>query len=270
MNLKKDLKKLNKLKMNCEKIRVIPKLEIKNQHLIKGVRYEGLRKVGDPVEVAKKYFEQGADQINIIDIVASLYSRDNLYDIINKITDQVFIPVCVGGGVKSVNHIRELLKSGADRVIINSEALRNPKFILEVSKTFGAQFLSISIEAKKFGTEYYCMMDHGREKSPKKVGDWLKELKNYQIGEVIISSIDNDGMEEGFDLELAKIANNAELKCSKVISGGAGNVIHVYELLNLIKFDGVSLGASLHFNKIKINELKNYLLKQKININTYD
>jgi cyclase len=256
--------------MKYEKIRIIPKLEIKNQYLIKGIRYEGLRKVGDPIEVAKRYFEEGADQININDIVASLYSRDNLYEVIDKITDQVFIPVCVGGGVKSIEHIRELLKSGADRVIINSEALRNPKFILEVSKTFGAQFLSISIEAKKIGTEYYCMMDHGRENSNKKVVDWLKELKNYQIGEVIINSIDNDGMEKGFDWELAKIADEAELKCSKVISGGAGNNIHIYQLLNSINFDGISLGASLHFNKIKINELKSYLLKQKINVNTYD
>jgi len=256
--------------MKYEKIRIIPKLEIKNQYLIKGIRYEGLRKVGDPIEVAKRYFEEGADQININDIVASLYSRDNLYEVIDKITDHVFIPVCVGGGVKSIEHIRELLKSGADRVIINSEALRNPKFILEVSKTFGAQFLSISIEAKKIGTEYYCMMDHGRENSNKKVADWLKELKNYQIGEVIINSIDNDGMEKGFDWELAKIADEAELKCSKVISGGAGNNIHIYQLLNSINFDGISLGASLHFNKIKINELKSYLLKQKINVNTYD
>ena len=113
-------------------------------------------------------------------------------------------------------------------------------------------------------------MDHGRENSNKKVVDWLKELKNYQIGEVIINSIDNDGMEKGFDWELAKIADEAELKCSKVISGGAGNNIHIYQLLNSINFDGISFGASLHFNKIKINELKSYLLKQKINVNTYD
>jgi len=256
--------------MNYEKIRIIPKLEIKNQYLIKGVRYEGLRKVGDPIEIAKKYFKQGADQINITDIVASLYSRENLYEIIDKITNQVFIPVCVGGGVKTIEHIRKLLKSGADRVIINSEALRNSKFIDEVCHTFGAQFLSISIEAKKIGTEYYCMMDHGRENSNKKVVDWLKELKNYQVGEVIINSIDNDGMEEGFDLELAKIAKSANLKCPKVMSGGAGSSIHIYQLLKHIHFEGISLAASLHFNKIKIDELKNYLLTKRINVNTYD
>ena len=137
--------------MSAEKIRIIPKLEIKNQYLIKGVRFEGLRKVGDPIEFAQKYYKEGADQINIIDIVASLYGRDNLYEIVNKITDKVFVPICVGGGIKNLDHIKKLLKSGADRIIINSEALRNKDFLNQVIKTFGSQFITVSIEAKKIG-----------------------------------------------------------------------------------------------------------------------
>ena len=251
--------------MKYEKIRIIPKLEIKNQYLIKGIRYEGLRKVGDPIEVAKRYFEEGADQININDIVASLYSRDNLYEVIDKITDQVFIPVCVGGGVKSIEHIRELLKSGADRVIINSEALRNPKFILEVSKTFGAQFLSISIEAKKIGTEYYCMMDHGRENSNIKVAEWIDYLTKNNVGEIIINSVDNDGMECGFDISLLKISTK-DTKCPIVISGGAGTLDHFLEAAKSNCISGLSASSIFHFNKLKILELKKNLKKNDINI----
>ena len=129
---------MNKYK---EKVRIIPKLEIKNENLIKGVRFEGLRKVGNPVEFANDYYKSGADQINIVDIVASLYSRDNLYNIVNKITDKVFIPVCVGGGIKNIENIRQLLKSGADRVILNSSVLRNPNFLNEVMNIFGGQFI---------------------------------------------------------------------------------------------------------------------------------
>ena len=256
--------------MNYEKIRIIPKLEIKNQFLIKGIRYEGLRKVGNPIEVANNYYKQGADQLNIIDIVASLYSRENLYDIVNKITEKVFIPVCVGGGIKSIDNIKSLLKCGADRVIINSEALRNIEFIKKICETFGSQFITISIEAKKIGNEYYCMMDHGRENSNKKVFNWLQELTKYDPGEIIINSIDNDGMENGFDKELSKIVESVNFKCSKVISGGAGNLDHFYQILKEFKFEGISLATLLHFNKIKINDLKQYLLKKKININFND
>ena len=131
-----------------DKLRIIPKLEVKNSNLIKGLQYEGLRKIGNPVEYANRYYEEGADQINIIDIVSSLYSRDNLYEIIDKITEDIFIPICVGGGIQSIEHIVKLLNCGADRVIINSAALRNSEFLKEVANIFGSQFISVSIEAK--------------------------------------------------------------------------------------------------------------------------
>lgn len=254
--------------MYSEKIRIIPKLEIKNEFLIKGIRYEGLRKIGDPVEFANKYFDQGADQINIIDIVASLYSRDNLYQIVNKITEKVYIPVCVGGGIKTVENIKSLLKCGADRVIVNSEALRNSKFIKEICQIFGSQFLTISIEAKKIGNEYFCMMDHGRENSDKTVSNWLKELKKYDIGEIIINSIDNDGIENGFDLDLLGIVEKENIKCPKVISGGGGNLDHFSETINKFKVEGLSLATSLHFNKITIKDIKKHLISKNVNVNS--
>lgn len=139
------------------KLRIIPKLEVKNSNLIKGLQYEGLRKVGNPIDYASKYYDQGADQINIIDIVSSLYSRENIYEIIDKITENIFIPICVGGGIKTIDNIIKLLKCGADRVIINSEALRNKQFLNEVADIFGKQFISVSIEAKKINNDFYTL-----------------------------------------------------------------------------------------------------------------
>ena len=174
------------------KLRIIPKLEVKNSNLIKGLQYEGLRKIGNPIDYAKKYYDQAADQINIIDIVSSLYSRENLYEIIDKITENIFIPVCVGGGIKTIEHIIKLLNCGADRIIINSAALRNRKFLNDIAEIFGNQFISVSIEAKKIHGEYYCMMDHGRENSNIKVNDWIKYLTKNNVGEIIVNSVDND------------------------------------------------------------------------------
>jgi len=247
------------------KIRIIPKLEIKNSHLIKGLQYEGLRKVGDPIQFAEKYYKEGADQINIIDIVSSLYSRENIYDIVDKITNNIFVPICVGGGIQKIDHIVKLLKTGADRVIINSEGLRNNDFLKEVGNVFGKQFLSVSIEAKKFKNDYYCMMDHGRENSNIKVIDWVDYLSKNDVGEIIINSIDNDGMENGFDFSLLKIFEK-NLKCPLVISGGAGNLEHFLEVLKYKYIDGLSASTIFHFNKFNILDVKNALKKNNINI----
>ena len=250
-----------------EKIRIIPKLEIKNQYLIKGVRFEGLRKLGDPVKFAEEYYNNGADQINIIDIVASLYSRENLYEVVNKITEKVYIPICVGGGIKKIEHIQSLLKCGADRIIINSEALRRENFINEVVNIFGGQFISVSIEAKKINNKYYCMMDHGRENSNKTVSEWLNQLNKFPIGEIILNSIDNDGMENGFNEEIIKLLFESNISCSKVVCGGAGKEKDFLNILKKYKVEGVSAATSFHFSKINILKLKNFLFKNKLNIN---
>ncbi|WP_415271991.1 imidazole glycerol phosphate synthase cyclase subunit [Candidatus Pelagibacter sp. Uisw_121] len=249
-----------------QKIRIIPKLEIKNNHLIKGVKFEGLRKIGDPVLFAKKYYDEGADQINIIDIVASLYDRDNLFEIVDKITNNIFIPINVGGGIKNIEDIKKLLNVGADRIIINSEALRNINFIKELKNIFGDQFISISIEAKKINNNYYCMMDHGRENSNIKLKDWIIELNKLNVGEVIVNSIDNDGMENGFEDDLISEVHD-KINCPIVISGGASKVEDFYEAIKNYKIDGLCLSSALHFGKIKINEIKKYLLEKEITVN---
>lgn len=249
-----------------EKIRIIPKIEIKNEYLIKGIKYEGLRKIGDPVKFAYKYFKDHADQINIIDIVASLYTRNNLFNIINKITENIFIPICVGGGIKNINDIKSLLCVGADRIIINSEGIRNINFLREIKNIFGDQFLTVSIEAKKIKNEYFCMMDHGRENSNIRVIDWIKELHKIKIGEIIINSIDCDGMQCGFDYELAKlIPKNIEIPI--VFGGGAGKISDFENLINNFNFNGISAASCFHFNNISIKEIKKRLKTKRFNIN---
>lgn len=252
-----------------EKIRIIPKLETKNGFLIKGVKYEGLRRIGTIEEYILKYYNDHADQINIIDIVASLYSRDHLFKIIDKSIGCIDIPICVGGGVKTIDDIRQLLLAGADRVIINSEALKNPDFLKNVKNVFGNQFITVSIETKKIEGKYVCMMDHGRELSNYKLNEWILELEKLKIGEIIVNSIDNDGTNLGFDEELV---NEIESKINipLIYSGGLNDKNNILKLLNKKIFSGISLGSSLHFNNINIQEIKKFLYNENLSINLFD
>ena len=246
-----------------KKIRVISKLEIKNSFLIKGLQYEGLRKIGNPIDYGLKYFKDGIDQINIIDIVSSWYDRENLYDIVDKMTNNIFIPVCVGGGIKKIDHIKKLLNAGADRIILNSSVLRDRKFLEEVGNTFGFQFLSVSIEAKFMNNEFYCMMDHGRENI--RVSEWVEYLNQKQVGEIIINSVDNDGMEKGYNLDLVKLVEN-RINCPLVVSGGAGSLNDFYTAIKDYNIDGVCASSVFHFNRLNVKKLKEYLKSKKINI----
>jgi len=257
------------MKKKKEKIRLIPKLETKNGFLIKGVKYEGLRKVGNIDDFIVKYYKDHADQINIIDIVASLYSRDHLFQTLNKSIGLIDIPICVGGGVKTVDHIRQLLLAGADRVIINSEGLKNIEFLKDVKNIFGSQFISISIETKKIDGKYICMMNHGRDVSNFELVEWINELSKLQVGEIIINSIDHDGTNVGFDADLIKIINT-NVDIPLIYSGGLNNQENILELLKKELFSGISIGTALHFNDLSIIEIKNYLNENKININLFD
>lgn len=252
-----------------EKIRIIPKLETKNGYLIKGVKYEGLKKIGLIEDYILKYYNEHADQINIIDIVASLYSRDHLFVTLNKAIGLIDIPICVGGGVKNIDHIKKLLLAGADRVIINSEALKNIDFLKMIKNVFGNQFISVSIETKKIEGEYVCMMNHGRDVSNYKLIDWITELARLQIGEIIINSIDNDGTNLGFDEELvSKI--EAKTNIPLIYSGGLNEKKNILELLQKNIFSGISLGTSLHYNNNNILGVKRFLNENNVNINLFN
>jgi len=250
-----------------EKIRVIPRIEIKNNNLIKGVQYEGLRIIGDPYKYSKKYYEEGADQIIVMDIVASLYSRDNLFSTIDKLTKDIFIPITAGGGVKAIEDIKKLLSVGADRISINSHLFENPNLIEEVLNIFGSQFLTIVIEAKKIGNEYYCMKNHGRDNSGITVEKWIKYLKNKKFGELAIFSVDKDGMNNGPDEKLLEIVHKEKILVPLIYGGGLHEVENIGNIINKYELSGISLSSSLHFNKLNIDNLKKNLLKKGININ---
>ena len=248
-----------------QKIRIIPKLEIKNDHVIKGIQFDGLRKVGNPVELCKKYFKDGADQINIFDIVSSLYSRDQLYNFLDKITKDIFIPVNIAGGITNIDQIKKLLECGADRVIINSGALRNPQFISEIANIFGAQFLTVSIDVKKYNDRLYCMMDHGRENSNIEVEKWIKYLNSKNVAEIIITSIDNDGMQKGFDKNL--ISKLSPLVQSQlVVGGGVKNKEKKKKIISSYNVQGISAASVFHFDIESIKGIKKFLLSKNYNI----
>ena len=252
-----------------EKIRIIPKLEIKNNNLIKGIQYEGLRVIGNPKDYAKKYYNDGADQIIVTDIVASLYSRDNLFSTIDKLTSDIFIPITAGGGIKSIEDIRQLLKVGADRVLLNSFLFKNKDILDSISNIFGAQFLTVMVEAKKIDNDYYCMTNHGRENSGILVNKWLDYLSTKNFGELALYSVDNDGLNKGFDRDLLDILKSKKLNVPVIYGGGLNSEDNISRVIKNYELSGISLSTALHFNKLKIKSIKSYLKNKKFRINEF-
>ena len=210
--------------------RIIPRLDIKGQNLIKGINLEGLRVVGNPNEFAKKYYEQGADELIFMDNVASLYGRNNLYDVIHEATKNVFIPITVGGGIRSIKDANKVLRAGADKIAINTAAVRNPKIISELSKIFGSQCIVVSIEAKKINDKYWEVYTlNGREKTGINLIDWIKRIIECGAGEILLTSVDRDGTKKGFDTELIKVSSKI---CSipLIVSGGCGSLNDIIDL----------------------------------------
>jgi len=250
-----------------EKIRIIPKLEIKNNFLIKGMQFEGLRKIGDPKEFAKKYFDQGADQIIVLDIVASLYNRDNLFNIVDDLTKNVFIPITAGGGIRKVEDVKSLLKSGADRVSLNTAAFEDDNIIDKIQNIFGRQFLTIVIEARRIDGNYFCMTNHGRESSGITVKKWLKKLKKKNIAEIIITSVDKDGLNKGPDFDLLKVVRDEEMDCSVIYSGGLNTIDQISKVIKNFKLSGVAISSILHIDNLNIRNIKKNLKLKGINVN---
>ena len=231
--------------------RIISKLDVKGPNLVKGVCLEGLRVLGEPSLFAKKYFNQMIDEIIYHDCVASLYDRKNFLELIKKTSSNVFIPISVGGGIKSLKDIEKVLSSGADKVFINSAAIKKPKFLIEATKQFGSSNICLSIETiKNYNNEFICLSNYGREVSNKKLYDWFCEAQQLGVGEIVVTSISRDGMGNGFDEEILELIYD-KINVPFVIHGGAGNEKQIFDVLKHDKVSGVALSSILHYSLIR-------------------
>lgn len=248
-----------------QKIRLIARLDIKNEFVIKGIHLEGLRKIGDPHLLAKKYYEEGIDEIIFIDAVASLYGRNNLFHIIEKACKEIFIPITIGGGIRSVQDIELALKSGADKIYLNTQAIKNPLLIKESSRIYGSQCIVGSIEAKrKGGGIWEAYVDNGREQTGIDAIDWAMKLEDLGIGELCVTSIDKEGAKKGFDIELMNLICE-KVNVPVIASGGANNSNDIVKLCQANnRLNAVAVASMLHYNIESIKDAKQNLLQNNI------
>ncbi len=246
------------------KKRIIARLDIKKDKLIKGVHLEGLRVVGDPKKFAYKYYLDGIDELLLLDSVATLHGRNALASSINDISENIFIPITVGGGINNLKQAAELFNSGADKITINTGAFENKDLIKELANNFGSQALVLSVQAKKYKNEWNVMTYNGREKNEMKVESWIEIAQKLGIGEIMITSIDKEGTGLGFDLDLLKLIKEIS-KVSIICSGGIGKNEHARDCF-INGADAIACARSFHYDEIQIKELKEYLRKEKIRV----
>ena len=238
------------------KIRFIPRLDIKGPNLIKGIHFEGLRVIGDPKEFARRYYEQGADELLYVDVVASLYGRNSLHDIVKLTSSDVFVPLTVTGGIRSTDDVREILRAGADKVGINTAATKRPELIREVARKFGSQCMVLSIEAKrKAPGRWEAYADNGREPTGLDVIEWAQRGVELGAGEILLTSVDREGTREGFDCELVA-AVSALVPVPVIASGGMGKISDVEKVVREGKADAVSMADVLHYGRLTLPEIK--------------
>ena len=248
------------------KIRVIARIDVKNEFVIKGIHLEGLRKVGDPNILAKKYYEDGIDEIVFMDAVAAYYDRNSLSHIIEKACEEVFIPITVGGGLKTIEDINQALKSGADKVAINTKAIQTPEFIAEASKIFGSQCIVASIVAKKIDSnKWEAYIDNGREPTGLDVVEWAKKLEELGAGEIMLTSLDMEGTKKGFDVELYQAIQNI-VSIPIIASGGMGNAKHGIELLSNTNIDAIAAASIIHYEIDTIKNIKKSLIDNGVKV----
>ena len=245
-------------------IRIIPRLDIKGPNIVKGINFEGLRVMGKPENFAKFYYENGADEIIYMDVVASLYGRNNLFDIVKKVSKEIFIPLTVGGGIRSLNDIQSLLMVGADRVSINTMAIQNPELISKAVKKFGSSTIVISIESiKNKDGSYEVYTNNGRERTGVKVFEWVKKVVELGAGEILLTSINNEGTGNGFDVDLIKKVSES-VSIPVIAAGGAGKIEHIKEVIINGKVSGVCLASILHYQQLDFHILLHFLHKKSM------
>ena len=249
-------------------MRLIAKLDIKGPNLIKGVCLEGLKVLGDPNEFAKKYYNEGADELIFMDVVASLYNRNSLHEIIKLASRDIFVPFTVGGGIRSIDDALRIFDSGADQVAINTGAVRNPKLINELSKRFGAQAIVLSVEAKKISPDFWePYIESGREKTDLNFKNWIKKGEDLGAGELLITSVDRDGTCKGFDNDLLKVATET-VNIPVISSGGFGSLKDL-EVASTNGADAIAIAHSLHYKKQSLRKIRDHALQLSLNVREF-
>jgi len=245
------------------KKRIIPCLDIKDGRTVKGVNFVGLRDAGDAVELAKRYVEEGADELVFLDITATVENRDTLADLVTRVSQEINIPFTVGGGIRSVKDAETIIRAGADKVSINSSAVDRPELITELSDRFGSQCVVVAIDTKFSNEEWMVYVHGGRTATPRRTVDWAKEVEQLGAGEILLTSMNNDGTKSGFALDITKEVCEA-VNIPVIASGGAGTREHFADVFQQTKASA-ALGASVfHFGEIPIPTLKQYLNDQNI------
>jgi cyclase len=238
--------------------RLIARLDIKAPNLVKGINFEGLRVIGNPAEHALRYYADGADELLYIDIVASLYGRNSLTDLVERTAAQIFVPLTVGGGIRSVEDIQKLLRAGADKVAINTAAVARPELLREAAHVFGSQCIVLSVEAKKTGpSTWEAYTDNGREKTGLNAVDWIRRAVDLGAGEVLLTSVDCEGARRGLDLELIE-AVAPHISVPLIASGGAGSAEHISSAL-AARADAVAVASLLHYKQESVQSMKTKL-----------
>lgn len=245
--------------------RIIPCLDIKDGRTVKGVNFEGLRDAGDPVELARRYSEEGADELVFLDITATKEKRKTLVDLVRRIAHEINIPFTVGGGIASTEQIAELLHAGADKVSLNSAIVRNPDLINDAARKFGSQCIVAAVDAKRTGDSWTVYISGGSQKTKWDALEWIQEVEQRGAGEILLTSMDRDGTKEGFDLELLQEVNEV-VTIPVIASGGAGAAHHCIEAIKKGNADAVLAASIFHFQEIGIQELKEELDQAHISV----
>ena len=245
--------------------RIIPCLDVTDGRVVKGINFVKLKDAGDPVEIAKQYNEQGADEITFLDITASSDNRGLIFDIIEKVAKQIFIPLTVGGGVRSCDDIRNLLNAGADKVGINTSAINNPDLVAESSARFGSQAIVVAIDAKKVDNHWEVFTHGGRNATGIDAIMWAEKMVSLGAGELLITSMDKDGTKTGFDNELNKFISE-KVDVPIIASGGVGNLQHLVDGVKVGGADAVLAASIFHYGEYQIQEAKDYMAKNNIQI----
>lgn len=243
--------------------RIIPCLDVDRGRVVKGVQFLDIRDAGDPVEIAKRYNEQGADEITFLDITASHEERDTTYHTVERMASEVFIPLTVGGGVRTVEHIRLLLNAGADKVSINTAAIHQPEFVREAAERFGSQCIVVAIDAKRVADHWEIFTHGGRKATGINAVEWAKKMEAFGAGEILLTSMDHDGTKDGFDLAVTRAVSEAT-SIPVIASGGVGNLQHLVDGVNQGKADAVLAASIFHFGQHTVGEAKAFMAKQGV------